>query len=134
MHIKHLPYTCPAHTIDTFPYITRATTSSKVNFKPPRFKIFSLLVISRCFRLQKLEILCKVMGVEIIYDPDSTYELTIDNMMKILAIHMRFKFVLTIYINSLLNQLFLCLWKVFFMSSYSQKGNYLKTCGNITIL
>ena len=64
-----------------------------------------------------MEILCKVMGVEIIYDPDSTYELTIDNMMKILAIHMRFRFVLTIYINSLLNHSFLFLSKVVFKSS-----------------
>ena len=43
------------------------------------------------------------MGIEIGYDPDSTYELTVDNMMKILAIHMRFRSLLATYIYSLLN-------------------------------
>ncbi|KXJ23404.1 E3 ubiquitin-protein ligase RNF213 [Exaiptasia diaphana] len=32
-----------------------------------------------------------VMGLENVFDPDPTYELTIDNMKKILAIHMRFR-------------------------------------------
>ena len=32
------------------------------------------------------------MGIEDVYDPDETYELTMDNMMKILAIHMRFRY------------------------------------------
>ena len=31
------------------------------------------------------------MGVENMYDPDTTYELTTDNVEKILAIHMRFR-------------------------------------------
>ena len=31
------------------------------------------------------------MGVEWPYDPDNSYELTTDNLMKILAIHMRFR-------------------------------------------
>ena len=76
---------------------------AKVNLQPPQFKIFALLLVSPCFRSKKLEMLCKVMGVEIVYDPDSTYELTIDNMMKILAIHMRFRSLLATYILSFLN-------------------------------
>jgi len=35
--------------------------------------------------------LCSVMGVENIYDPDVEYELTTDNVKKILAIHMRLR-------------------------------------------
>ena len=31
------------------------------------------------------------MGVDFAYDPDPTYELTTDNVKKILAIHMRFR-------------------------------------------
>jgi methylmalonyl-CoA mutase cobalamin-binding subunit len=31
------------------------------------------------------------MGVHEVFDPDTSYELTIDNMKKILAIHMRFR-------------------------------------------
>ena len=40
---------------------------------------------------RKLEELCRVMGVENIHDPDETYELTMDNVKKILAIQMRFR-------------------------------------------
>ena len=39
--------------------------------------------------------MCNVMGVEIVYDPDPTYELTADNVKKMLAIYMRFRFSLT---------------------------------------
>ena len=43
-------------------------------------------------RLDKIKILCRVMGLpETDFDPDPTYELTIDNMKKMLAIHMRFR-------------------------------------------
>ena len=40
---------------------------------------------------RKLEELCRVMGVENVHDPDETYELTMDNVKKILAIQMRFR-------------------------------------------
>ena len=42
-------------------------------------------------RGEKIEKLCGVMGVEWPYDPDESYELTTDNLKKILAIHMRFR-------------------------------------------
>lgn len=42
--------------------------------------------------------LCSVMGVDVPYDPDPTYELTTDNVKKILAIYMRFR-----YVNNLCN-------------------------------
>eukprot|EP00794_Sanderia_malayensis_P006458 gene6457-7190_t len=42
-------------------------------------------------RTKQLEVLCQVMGIDVLFDPDETYELTMDNMMKILAIHMRFR-------------------------------------------
>ena len=44
-----------------------------------------------CTRGEKIEKLCGVMGVEWPYDPDYSYELTTDNLKKILAIHMRFR-------------------------------------------
>ena len=37
------------------------------------------------------------MGVNWLYDPDSAYELTTDNVKKILAIHMRFRWEVVIY-------------------------------------
>ncbi|XP_058845819.1 E3 ubiquitin-protein ligase rnf213-alpha-like isoform X2 [Acipenser ruthenus] len=42
-------------------------------------------------REKKIEYLCHVLGVMWPMDPDETYELTTDNMLKMLAIHMRFR-------------------------------------------
>ncbi|KAL3881517.1 hypothetical protein ACJMK2_027949 [Sinanodonta woodiana] len=42
-------------------------------------------------RERKIERLCLVMGNEMPHDPDDTYELTTDNVKKILAIYMRFR-------------------------------------------
>ncbi|KAL3881512.1 hypothetical protein ACJMK2_027944 [Sinanodonta woodiana] len=42
-------------------------------------------------RKEKIERLCLVMGNDKPYDPDDTYELTTDNVKKILAIYMRFR-------------------------------------------
>ncbi|XP_052809415.1 E3 ubiquitin-protein ligase RNF213-like, partial [Mya arenaria] len=42
-------------------------------------------------RLEKIMKLCNVMGIKTAHDPDPTYELTTDNVKKILAIHMRFR-------------------------------------------
>ncbi|XP_052239407.1 E3 ubiquitin-protein ligase rnf213-alpha-like [Dreissena polymorpha] len=42
-------------------------------------------------RKRKIEKLCQVMGVKVQHDPDKTYELTTDNVKKILAIYMRFR-------------------------------------------
>ncbi|XP_052216221.1 E3 ubiquitin-protein ligase rnf213-alpha-like isoform X4 [Dreissena polymorpha] len=42
-------------------------------------------------RMEYIKRLCSVMGVQNIHDPDPTYELTMDNMKKILAIYMRFR-------------------------------------------
>ena len=35
--------------------------------------------------------MCSVMGIDNVYDPDPTYELTADNVKKMLAIYMRFR-------------------------------------------
>ncbi|XP_046861659.1 E3 ubiquitin-protein ligase RNF213-like [Xenia sp. Carnegie-2017] len=45
----------------------------------------------RSERPERINHLCKVMGIDHPFDPDPTYELTDDNMKKILAIHMRFR-------------------------------------------
>ncbi|KAH3735719.1 hypothetical protein DPMN_042254 [Dreissena polymorpha] len=42
-------------------------------------------------RDQKILKLCNIMGIEFPHDPDSTYELTTDNVKKIMAIYMRFR-------------------------------------------
>ncbi|XP_069055826.1 E3 ubiquitin-protein ligase RNF213 isoform X2 [Pleurodeles waltl] len=42
-------------------------------------------------RDEKIERLCMVLGIDWPLDPDETYELTTDNVLKILAIHMRFR-------------------------------------------
>ncbi|XP_050764641.1 E3 ubiquitin-protein ligase RNF213 [Gymnogyps californianus] len=42
-------------------------------------------------RHEKLEKLCMVLGISWVIDPDETYELTTDNVLKILAIEMRFR-------------------------------------------
>ncbi|XDA81156.1 hypothetical protein R6Z07_011296 [Ovis aries] len=42
-------------------------------------------------RHKKLEKLCLALGIQWATDPDETYELTTDNMLKILAIEMRFR-------------------------------------------
>uniref|UniRef100_A0A8C3EPZ3 RING-type E3 ubiquitin transferase n=1 Tax=Corvus moneduloides TaxID=1196302 RepID=A0A8C3EPZ3_CORMO len=42
-------------------------------------------------REEKLERLCMVLGISWVFDPDETYELTTDNVLKILAIEMRFR-------------------------------------------
>ena len=38
-----------------------------------------------------IEKLSLVMGLDYVYDPDDTYVLTVDNLIKILAIQMRFR-------------------------------------------
>ena len=54
----------------------------------------------RC-RVEKINKLCSVMGTQWIntnpnFDPDRAYELTTDNVKKIMAIHMRFRYVLCV--------------------------------------
>ena len=55
------------------------------------------------FREEKIAQLCSVMDVKRSDDPDSAYELTTDNVKKILAIHMRFRYAMVI-ISILLNK------------------------------
>ena len=49
-----------------------------------------------CFRGEKITKLCQLMGMDMSYDPDDTYELTTDNVKKIMAIYMRFRYYLGI--------------------------------------
>ncbi|XP_054615147.1 E3 ubiquitin-protein ligase rnf213-alpha isoform X2 [Dunckerocampus dactyliophorus] len=42
-------------------------------------------------RSEKVQRICNVLGIQSPLDPDETYELTTDNILKILAIHMRFR-------------------------------------------
>ncbi len=57
----------------------------------------SVNFLDDCLRWKKSEMIKKlsmVMGLEFVYDPDDTYVLTVDNMIKILAIQMRFRYVI----------------------------------------
>ena len=56
-----------------------------------RYKVKVRQDFDRLSRQEKLETLCNVFGVHKVFDPDSTYELTTDNVLKMLAIHMRFR-------------------------------------------
>ena len=47
--------------------------------------------INSISREKKLAVLCQVFGVGSVFDPDETYELTTDNVLKMLAIQMRFR-------------------------------------------
>ena len=42
-------------------------------------------------RTEQLEKICNVFNINTVVDPDETYELTYDNVMKMFAIHMRFQ-------------------------------------------
>lgn len=42
-------------------------------------------------RSEKIERICNVLGIQWPLDPDETFELTTDNILKMLAIHMRFR-------------------------------------------
>ena len=48
--------------------------------------------------MARIQDLCSVMGINYLHDPDPTYELTTDNVEKILAIHMRFRLVLRLFV------------------------------------
>ena len=56
-----------------------------------RYKVKVQQDFDKLSRQEKLETLCNVFGVKKVFDPDSTYELTTDNVLKLLAIHMRFR-------------------------------------------
>ena len=51
------------------------------------------LIILWC-RNEKIQRLCRVVGNDFPQDPDEAYELTTDNAKKMMAIFMRFRFVL----------------------------------------
>ena len=53
--------------------------------------LFFVSLIYLRFRYEKMQRLCSVMGINWGYDPDASYELTGDNVKKILAIYMRFR-------------------------------------------
>ena len=56
-----------------------------------RWKVQIRQDFDRLKRQEKLNTLCNVFGVNKVFDPDPTYELTTDNVLKMLAIHMRFR-------------------------------------------
>ena len=82
-----------------FEYSVQSKTKTTLFTKGASLVFFTLMkrlihLIHFCvcqYRGEKIEKLCGVMGVEWPYDPDDSYELTTDNLKKILAIHMRFR-------------------------------------------
>ena len=59
------------------------------NKNGPSKSLINYIFVS--YRDEKILKLCNVMGLEMPHDPDETYELTTDNVKKILAIYMRFR-------------------------------------------
>jgi len=59
------------------------------NKNGPSKSLINYIFVS--YRDEKILKLCNVMGLEMAHDPDETYELTTDNVKKILAIYMRFR-------------------------------------------
>ena len=59
------------------------------NKNDPSKSLINYIFVS--YRDEKILKLCNVMGLEMAHDPDETYELTTDNVKKILAIYMRFR-------------------------------------------
>ena len=53
--------------------------------------LYFLTPLYNFFRHEKILKLCNVMGLDLAHDPDETYELTTDNVKKIMAIYMRFR-------------------------------------------
>ena len=53
----------------------------------------NLLENYRCWnKVTMIQKICMVMGLEKTCDPDPSYVLTVDNVIKIMAIHMRFRY------------------------------------------
>ena len=69
-----------------------------------------------------IEKLCYVMGIQYMSDPDDSYVLTVDNMKKMLAIQMRFRYECVLL---LLLYLYVCN-KYLFINSYHKYINNLK--------
>jgi hypothetical protein len=67
--------------------------------------VFNLDLIN--FRQEKISKMCSVMGIDSNSDPDPTYELTADNVKKMMAVYMRLRwskcFCLDVHIMLLLN-------------------------------
>jgi len=68
-----------------------------------------LSAVQTACRLEKIRKMCSVMGIDIIYDPDPTYELTADNVKKMLAIYMRFRFSVTLALTQSLRSVWECM-------------------------
>lgn len=56
-----------------------------------KWNCFENCFLKCVFREQKIERLCRVVGNDLPQDPDETYELTTDNVKKMMAIYMRFR-------------------------------------------
>lgn len=62
--------------------------------------MFMKIMFSKClylhyillYRIEKIKRLCRIVGNKDLRDPDSTYELTTDNVKKMMAIYMRFRY------------------------------------------
>ena len=65
---------------------------------------FSIKLSIFLCRESKIEKLCLVLGNDKARDPDKTYELTSDNVKKILAIYMRFRYLKIFHVQNLRHQ------------------------------
>ena len=65
------------------PQLQEALKDQEVDFED-NYKMWS--------KQKMVEKICNVMGLSMVQDPDKSYVLTVDNLMKILAIQMRFRY------------------------------------------
>ena len=54
--------------------------------------IILYIMYVKCCRSDMIDRLCRVFGVDYAEDPDESYVLTSDNFLKMMAIHMRFRY------------------------------------------
>ncbi|CAM9642728.1 unnamed protein product [Lampetra planeri] len=87
----HINATCDAVDPSTYNVLLKAVMTKQLHVGLKLQRVPFNINFDNLPRLEKLVRLCRVFGIEYPEDPDENYELTTDNVMKMLAIHMRFR-------------------------------------------
>ncbi|XP_017573370.2 E3 ubiquitin-protein ligase rnf213-beta isoform X2 [Pygocentrus nattereri] len=90
-HVKQVGYTLNAVNPQNGRLLMRDVMSPELFFGLQQQRISFSEDFDQLPRVNKLKKISLVVGVNEQFDPDPTYELTADNVMKMLAIHMRFR-------------------------------------------
>ncbi|XP_032802457.2 E3 ubiquitin-protein ligase rnf213-alpha isoform X1 [Petromyzon marinus] len=87
----HINATCDAVDPSTYKVLLKAVMTKQLHYGLTLQRVPFNINFDNLPRLEKLVRLSRVFGIEYPEDPDENYELTTDNVMKMLAIHMRFR-------------------------------------------